>query len=238
MPRSGTSLVEQIVASHSKVFGAGELNYIGDLAGSLESSRKVRSGFNYDVKEIRRLADGHVDRLKRLGGASERVIDKMPDNIFKLGIIATLFPAARVILCRRDPRDIGLSCYFQKFSGHQLAFSYDLADCGRRYKETEYLTDHWCRVLPLKILEIQYEALIADLEGESRKLIAFLGLDWEPACLDFHRTERIVTTASSWQVRQPLYTRSVGRWRNYERYLGPLFQTLRAKSYGRYGSEI
>ena len=105
-------------------------------------------------------------------------------------------------------------------------FSYDLADCGRRIRETERLAAHWRRVLPLRWMEVQYELLVADLEGESRRLIEFLGLEWEPGCLDFHRTERAVLTASAWQVRQPLYNRSVGRWRHYEPHLGPLLQEL------------
>jgi hypothetical protein len=161
-----------------------------------------------------------------LGGGADRVIDKLPDNIFMLAVIATLYPAARIIFCRRDPRDIGVSCFFQKFSAGLLTFSYDLADCGRRIRETERLAAHWHRVLPLRWLDVRYESLVADLEGESRRLIEFLGLAWEPACLDFHRTIRTVQTASSWQVRQPLYHRSVGRWRHYERHLGPLLQEL------------
>jgi hypothetical protein len=107
-----------------------------------------------------------------------------------------------------------------------MAFAQDLADCARRALEIERLADHWRNVLPLRMHTIDYEALVADLEGESRRLIAFLGLDWEPACLEFHKTERPVLTASGWQVRQPLYTHSVGRWRHYERHLGPLLQVL------------
>ena len=220
MPRSGTSLVEQIAASHSQVFAAGELRDIGGLASELETAPQQAT--------VRRLADAHLDRLRTLGGSASRVIDKLPDNIFKLGIIATLFPGARIIFCRREPRDICLSCYFQKFSAGQMIFSYDLADCAKRYLETERLIAHWREVLPLRMLEVGYEALVADLEGESHRLIDFLGLDWEQACLDFHRTERTVITASSWQVRQPLYNRSVGRWRNYERHLAPLLEVLDA----------
>ena len=178
------------------------------------------------TKDVRRAADAHLERLSGLSGGADRVIDKLPDNIFMLGVIATLYPAARIIFCRRDPRDIGVSCFFQKFSAGLLTFSYDLADCGRRIRETERLGAHWRRVLPLRWLDIQYESLVADLEGESRRLIEYLGLAWEPACLDFHRTMRTVQTASSWQVRQPLYHRSVGRWRHYERHLGPLLQEL------------
>jgi tetratricopeptide (TPR) repeat protein len=226
MPRSGTSLVEQIAASHSRVFGAGELSDIGHITDRVQSGGAAGPHPDWDAAEIRRLADSHLVRLRQLGGNAERVIDKNPDNIFKLGLVAVLFQSARVVFCRRDPRDIGLSCFFQKFSSRQAAFSYNLADCGRRCLATDTLIAHWHRALPLRSIDIHYEALIADLEGESRRLIAFLGLDWEPACLDFHRTERIVATASGWQVRQPLYDRSVGRWRNYERHLGPLLEAL------------
>lgn len=220
MPRSGTSLVEQIAASHSGVFGAGELRSIGEAAAALGAVE------SWTPSLVRKVADTQLDRLRALDGTAERIVDKLPDNIFLLGVIAALFPAARVVFCRRDPRDIGLSCYFQKFSAGSLTFSYDLADCGRRIRETERLARHWHRVLPLRWLDVEYEALIADPETESRRLIDFLGLDWQPACLDFHRTDRIVQTASSWQVRQPLYSRSVGRWRAYVNHLTPLLDAL------------
>jgi len=221
LPRSGTSLVEQIAASHSRVFGAGELRNIGEAAAELGSP-----DLPWTQAIVRRVADAQLKRLRNLGGRADRVIDKMPDNVFMLGVIATLYPAARIIFCRRDPRDVGVSCFFQKFSAGLLTFSYDLADCGRRIRETERLAAHWQRVLPLRCLTIQYESLVADLEGESRRLIEFLGLPWEPACLDFHRTNRAVQTASAWQVRQPLYRRSVGRWRHYQLHLGPLLEEL------------
>jgi len=149
----------------------------------------------------------------------------MPDNIITLGMVPLLFPRARVIFCRRDPRDTCLSCYFHRFD-QPLVWYTDLVDCGSRALELERLAEHWRRVLPLCMLTIDYEALVADLEGESRRLIEFLDLDWEPACLDFHKTERPVRTASGWQVRQPLFTRSVGRWRKYERHIGPLLEVL------------
>ena len=144
----------------------------------------------------RRLADDYVAKLERLGEGSARVVDKMPDNVLHLGVAALLFPGARVVFCRRDLRDICLSCYFRHFS-EPMPYAQDLADCGRRALEIERLADHWRRVLPLRMHTIDYEALVADLEGESRRLIAFLGLDWEPACLEFHKTERPVLTASS-----------------------------------------
>jgi hypothetical protein len=137
-----------------------------------------------------------------------------------------LFPRARVIYCSRDPRDISLSCYFQLFADGAQSFSYDLADCGTRCREVQRLARHWLRLLPFHMIEINYEVLVDDLEAESRRLIEFLELDWEPACLDFHRTERTVVTVSHWQVRQPLYKSSVGRWRNYEKHLGPLLAVL------------
>lgn len=217
MPRSSTSLVEQIVATHSQVFGAGELREIGQISAKLT--------LPWEATAIRQFADLHLNRLQILGGGAERVVDKMPDNIFQLGLIAALFPAARVIICHRDARDTCLSCYFQKFATGNL-FSYDLADCGKRYLETQRLVEHWQQVLPLAMLDLHYEALVADLESESRRLIAFLGLEWEPACLDFHRTQRAVSTASSWQVLQPLFQRSLGRWQNYSQHLAPLLDAL------------
>jgi hypothetical protein len=149
----------------------------------------------------------------------------MPDNILFLWLIAALFPSARIILCRRDLRDVCLSCYFHHFTEGHL-YAYDLRDCAVRALEIDRLATHWSRMLPLEILAIDYEKLVSDLEGESRRLIEFLGLEWEPACLDFHRTERPVLTASAWQVRQPLYRHSIGRWRRYARHLRPLFAAL------------
>jgi hypothetical protein len=150
----------------------------------------------------------------------------MPANVFHLGLIALLFPNARVIFCRRDARDTCLSCFFKKFVKNNLLFSYGLADCGRQYVETQRLASHWLKVLPLKMLEMHYETMVADQEGQSRRLIDFLGLPWDAACLEFHRTQRPVMTASAWQVRQPIYTESVGRWRHYQRHLGPLLEVL------------
>ncbi len=225
MPRSGTSLVEQIAASHSRVSAAGELDDVSRLCESVFAHGRGRSPDEMDPGLARRLADDYVAKLERLGAGSARVLDKMPDNVLHLGVAALLFPGARVIFCRRDLRDISLSCYFHHF-GEPMPYAQDLADCARRALEIERLADHWRRVSALRMHTIDYEALVADLEGESRRLIAFLGLDWEPACLEFHKTERPILTASAWQVRQPLYAHSVGRWRHYERHLGPLFDVL------------
>jgi len=231
MPRSGTSLVEQIAASHSHVFGGGERKDIFRIAEAVLGQNRDRSIEEWDMVFARQLADRHIAHLQRLASGASRVTDKMPDNILHLGIITVFFPAARIIFCRRDPRDNCLSCYFQRF-GEGNAFAYDLTDCAQRCLEIERLAEHWRRVLPLSMLTVDYEALIADPEGESRRLIEFLGLDWEPGCLEFHRTQRPVFSASLWQVRQPVFSRSVGRWRHYARHLQPLFDVLAANGGG------
>ena len=226
MPRSGTTLTEQIVASHSQVFGAGELQDIGRIADGLTQGSREVAAHQADAELAMRLAHAHLSRLTAQAAGASRIIDKMPDNVLHLGLIALLYPKARVIFCTRNAYDISLSCYFQLFSQGLHPFAYDLADCGRRTREVNRLITHWQTALPLRMHIVNYETLVADLETESRRLIDFLGLPWEPACLDFHRTERTVTTVSHWQVRQPLYTRSVGRWRHYQEHLNPLFEVL------------
>jgi tetratricopeptide (TPR) repeat protein len=225
MPRSGTTLVEQICASHSRVFGAGELadlirlqNFLNrpDVAGSPEVFRK----------SARRLAKEHIVKLHGQANGALRVVDKMPDNILQVGLIARLFPRARIIWCTRDSRDIALSCYFQMFAPGAQHFSYDLADCGHRMRLIDQLGRHWMTLLPSRMIEVNYEKLTSDLEGQSRRLIEFLGLRWEPACMEFHLTERPVAIVSYWQVRQPLYQSSVGRWQKYEKHLSPLLAAL------------
>ena len=157
---------------------------------------------------------------------AERVIDKLPDNIQFLGQIHTLFPNARIIVCQRDPRDVCVSCYTTYFR-EGMDWTYDLEDCAFRALEIERLLSHWRTILPgNRLLEIRYEELVPNLEAESRRLFTFLNLPWDPAVLDFHKTERAVRTASMWQVRQPLYDSSMGRWRKYEAHLGPMLALL------------
>jgi len=226
MPRSGTSLVEQIAASHGQVFGAGEQMGILDILATLERERGDAHPITWDRASVRREAMGYLEHLRSLGGDAIRIIDKQPNNILCLGQIAILYPNARVVVCQRDPRDVALSCFFQLFQDGPNVWTDDLADCGFRIRETGRLMDHWRKVLPIPMLEVRYETLVANLESESRRLIDFLGLDWDPACLAFHETERTVMTASHWQVRQPLYASSVGRWRHYQRHLEPLLREL------------
>jgi tetratricopeptide (TPR) repeat protein len=225
MPRSGTTLIEQIAASHKRVHGVGETLDIPKIVTRLEPLQPGVPSALWDAEMVRREAAAHLARLRLVAGDVDRVVDKLPDNALRLGQIATLFPRARVIICRRDLRDVCLSSYFQSFD-EPTPWSLDLLDCGIRTREIARLLDHWIDVQPVRILEMHYEHLVGDLEGQSRRLIDFLGLDWDPACLDFHKTQRQVLSASQWQVRQPLYSSSVGRWRHYRQHLGPLFKGL------------
>jgi tetratricopeptide (TPR) repeat protein len=239
MPRSGTTLVEQILSHHPKVYGGGELNYLDRLVAAL--SARLNGGASYpacltrlDSATARELAATHLEHLRQLSSKTcdsrttrhsiERVTDKMLQTYAHLGIIATLFPHARVICCRRDPRDVCLSCFFHFFKG--LSFTWDLADLGRYYRDYERLMAHWRAVLPLPILEVVYEDLVANQESVSRRLVDFCGLEWDDRCLQFHENPRPIKTPSVLQVRQPIYQSSVGRWQRYAAHLSPLFQAL------------
>jgi hypothetical protein len=176
MPRSGTSLVEQIAASHHAVFGAGERKDIHEIVKTLNAGGRHLPPTGWDRKAVRRAADVQIDRLRGLGGDAIRVIDKLPDNCQALGQIAVLFPRARIIVCRRDPRDVCVSCHFQHFAEGQ-AWSTDQADLAARAREIDWLLAHWLKVVPLPVLEVHYEDVVANLEAESRRLIDFLGLE-------------------------------------------------------------
>ena len=214
MPRSGTSLVEQILSSHADVAGAGELSLVGEEAARLSMVAdypRSRPG----EAALRRFAGRYTGHLSRIGQGSRYVTDKKPTNFLHLGLIVLAFPNARVIHCRRDRRDVQLSCYFQNFAGPGQAFSYDIENLAHFHDAYLRIMAHWGAVLPLRMTNIHYEAMVADQETETRRLLAFLELDWDPACLDFHRNRRPVITASHTQVRRPIHARSVGRWRNY-----------------------
>jgi Tfp pilus assembly protein PilF len=238
LPRSGTTLVEQILASHSRVHGAGELALSGDAILSLTKKNDgARRVTEKDVQEafsllatkpelVRRVALDCLDHLQRFDRATARTIDKMPGNYLYLGLLAVLFPRARFIHCRRDLRDVALSCWLTSFE--QLRWANDQEAILSHFQMYRQLMAHWRQVLPVSILEVSYEDLVANLENEARRLIAGCGLEWEPACLTFHKTRRAVHTASFSQVRQPIYSRSVGRWRHYAEALGPLLTQLDA----------
>jgi Flp pilus assembly protein TadD len=221
MPRSGTSLVEQIIASHPAAHGAGELLYWTEAVRQHEAG--VRRG-SFDASVRAALAQGYLSLLRRHSADAARIVDKAPANLEYLGPIHSVFPRARIIYMRRDPIDTCLSCYFQQFSA-ALSFTMDLGDLAHYYGEFHRLIAHWKAVLPAgTILEVPYEELVADQQAWTRKILDFLGLPWDERCLNFHQTERAVATASTWQVRQKMHRGSVERWRNYGKHLGPLLE--------------
>ena len=232
MPRSGTSLVEQILASHPDCFGAGELPHLSALARSLPE--RVRGGEAYpacagDLEEADCAALGraYLDALPAAARGAARVTDKMPANYLHLGLAALILPGARVIRCRRGAMDVCFSIYAQHFT-HRDAYpyAYDLEDIASEYLACERLMAHWTRTLPLAIHEVRYEGLVDGPEKAIADLLAFCGLPFDERCLRFHETERRVNTASNWQVRQPLYRASLARWRRFERHLAPLRAAL------------
>lgn len=223
MPRSGTSLVEQIIASHPGARGAGELGFWNIAMKRHENTARQRP---LDESLRRRLADRYLRLLARHGADALRVVDKAPINADYLGMIHSVFPQARIIYMRRNPLDTCLSCYFQPFSA-ALDFTMDLSDLAHYYRQHHRLVAHWRSVLPPgTFLEVPYEGLVEEQEGWSRRILEFLGLEWDERCLSFHKTERTVATASVWQVRQRIYKSSVQRWRNYEKFIGPLRDLL------------
>lgn len=229
MPRSGTSLTEQILARHPAVFAAGELLDIGDHAARL-AHILAPPGFPNCLRKITQsmldqTAQAYLDHLSQINPASRFVTDKMPQNFLYLGLIALLFPRARVIHCMRDPRDTCLSIYFQHFN-EAHSYATDLKNLGAYYSAYERLMHHWRTVLDIPILDLHYEDMVEKQEETTRQLLDFLGLDWEPRCLDFHEAGRFVATSSYDQVRQPIYKKSVARWKHYERHIGPLLETL------------
>jgi tetratricopeptide (TPR) repeat protein len=238
LPRSGTTLIEQILASHPRVHGAGELPDVRRVFESLPAIVGLPYASPCDALDAldpgstRAAARRYCDRLDVLAPPSAiRVVDKMPDNLDLLGLIALLCPCARVIICRRDLRDVAVSCWKTGFASIRWANHFE--HIAQRFADQMQILDYWRRTKPLEWLDVSYEELVADVEGQSRRLIDFLALEWDPACLRFHSTRRVVKSASQVQVRQPIHSGSVGRWKNYESLLGPLFESIK-----RHGVEI
>ena len=219
MPRSGTTLAEQILASHPAVFGAGELPYWNNASWAYESSRRDDGTSERTPGE---LGNDYLRLLEGLSTDALRVVDKMPGNFLHLGLIHAAFPHARIIHMRRNPIDTCLSIYFQNFTtGH--SYANDLENLAHYFSEYRRVMEHWRSTLPANaILDLPYEELVEDQETWSRKMVQFIDLPWDPRCLEFHRTGRTVSTASLWQVRQQISKTSVARWRNYEKFVGPL----------------
>jgi tetratricopeptide (TPR) repeat protein len=230
MPRSGTSLTEQILASHSNVYAAGELSDLSDIILQMAVATGERNNYLHCVEklsqqQINSAAQKYLDKLTSLSTAANRITDKMPHNYYLLGFIQLLFPGARIIHCRRDPVDTCLSIYFQDFNEYHK-YAKSLFDIGTHYHQYMKLMQHWQNVLTLPILDLDYEELVSDQENVTRRLLEFCELEWEEGCLQFYKYDRTVDTASFDQVRQPLYKKSVERWRNYDKYLDELREGL------------
>ena len=230
MPRSGTTLVEQILASHPQLYGVGELESIARIEKALSSRPGVTSPYPEcmtpcDAGVLQDAARSYLDELRELAGDAARVSNKDPGNFHRLGLVMTLFPNARIIHCRRNAMDTCVSIYFNHFSKGS-EYSFDLEELGRYYLDYQRLMAHWEGLFPGKILTMQYEELVMEQEKYSRRLIEHVNLAWDDRCLDFHKNRRAVRTASSTQVRRPIYTDSIDRWKHYEKHLAPLASLL------------
>ncbi|MFI4896709.1 MAG: sulfotransferase family protein, partial [Phycisphaerales bacterium JB059] len=220
MPRSGTTLVEQMLAAHPGVETVGESHTLPTLARTLGAG-DLRPG------PIHAIGRKYLASLQRVAEAqTRRVLDKMPGNYMHLGLLSRACPGARVIHTLRDPRDICLSCYFQNF-GRTHTYARDLVLCAQQYVEHLKIMDHWREVTDLPILDLHYQSLVNDPETGVRRLLEFAGHEIDEACLRYHESDRTVTTASRDQVRQPVYKTSLARWKRYEKHIGPMTQALR-----------
>jgi tetratricopeptide (TPR) repeat protein len=231
-PRSGTTLTEQILASHPMVYGAGELNFLAELTSEAVANDGAEIAFPESVPQLGaeslcRLGGTYVERLGRLDPDAAHITDKNLGNFGLLGFIHLILPKAKIIHVKRDPVDTCLSCFLQKFAENAVGFAYDLGELGRYYRLYQDMMDHWRRVLPPGfMLEVQYENVVENLAVEARRIVDYCALAWNERCLAFHVSDRTVRTASVSQVRQPIYRSSVQRWRRYEKHLGPLLEAL------------
>jgi tetratricopeptide (TPR) repeat protein len=231
MPRSGTTLTEQILAAHPDVFGGGELTLMERASNLAEDIAPTRDEFPIGVLKLTQfgaelVGRRYVTELAHVAGRpAKRITNKMPHNFEFLGLIALALPGAKIIHCRRNPLDTCVSCWTKNFN-EAHSYNRSLEDLGRYYVGYHDLMQHWRETLPVEILDIDYEDYTHDLEGTAKKLVDFVGLEWDPACLEYYKLDRAVRTASQWQVRQPIYTSSVGRWRNYMPQLQPLIDAM------------
>jgi hypothetical protein len=232
LPRSGSTLIEQILASHSQVEGTLELAEIPRLVARLQGRGSVDSAPRYPgvlaglkADELRGFGERYLADTRVYRHGKPRFIDKMPNNFRHLGLIHLILPNARIIDARREAMACCFSNFKQLFASGQ-EFTYSFEDIAHYYRSYVHLMSHWDAVLPGKVLRVQHEELVADLEGNVRRILEFCGLDFEPACLEFYKTSRSVRTASSEQVRQPIYREGLDQWRNFEPWLGPLREAL------------
>lgn len=228
MPRSSTSLTEQILASHPEVFGAGELLYMPTLCSNLPGADTNTFPEGLDQASdalLQELGHNYCQQLKNQASGENRITDKLPHNFLYIGIIATVFPKAKIIHCQRDPMDNCLAQY-KKFFGEGLHYAYQLDELAEYHRLYQSLMDHWHAVLPGRVYDISYERLVEDTDSETRKLLDHCQLPFDPACLDFHKTKREIKTSSRNQARQPIYKSAVSHWKNYQTHLKPLEKIL------------
>ena len=230
MPRSGTTLTEQVLATHPRVAAGGELAALPTASFRVQELSGGHLAYPYGLTSmsaasLEKLAGAYLEQLQKIDTGGRKVTDKLPFNFMHLGIVALMFPNAKVVHCRRSPMDNCMSCYFTSFA-EEVQFANDLETLGRYYADYHRLMLHWRDVLPLNVHTLQYEDLVANTEATMRELLSYCGLEWEPACLKFYDTARGIRTPSRWQVRQPIYRNSVARWRNYEAHLAPLERAL------------
>ena len=229
MPRSGTSLIEQIISSHPDAYGAGELSQIWDISNSVCGAEHM---INYaenlsslSSEELNGYADNYLNTIRGLSNGEIRITDKMPHNFMQLGLIERLFPNATVIHCQRHPFDTCLSIYFRRINENH-AYARNLEDLARFYKKYVELMQHWRKVSALQILDVRYENMVIDQKAESKKIINHIGLEWSDNVLDYHKSDRIIMTPSHHQASKPIYTSSMHRWKNYQKHIGPLIEIL------------
>jgi len=230
MPRSGTTLVEQILDSHPRIHGAGEINHLWRIVSRVGEFLPPGRSLPDAVGEVSAegwatLGQRYIESIRTYDDSAERIVDKLPFNYTLAGVIKLMLPNAHIVHCVRDPRDTCVSCYLTSFGGDR-GFTSDLAELGETYRLYRELMNHWEKVLPGGLHEVSYEKLVSDQEAESRRLLDRIGMDWSDDCLNFHRNARLVTTASMTQVRQPAYKTSIARWRRYQAHLGPLIDAL------------
>lgn len=241
MPRSGTTLLEQMFSGHSRVAAGGELSAMLNVAARVRqldpSHRDYPSGVrDLGARDLAALAHYYLGRLERVSATAARVTDKLPFNFMHVGLITALFPRAAIVHCRRDPLDTCVSCLFTSFT-EQIRFANDMRNLGQYYCHYQRLMQHWREVVPERIFDVQYEELVTGTEPVLRAALAHCGLDWEPACLEFHGSARSVRTPSRWQVRRPVSTAAVGRWKHYEPWIGPLRESLAADAQSKTSGE-
>ncbi len=235
MPRSGTTLTEQILSGHPGVAGAGEMAMLWMVAQSLPERLVWPGGFPgcmkvWNAAHAATIGAEYAAQLDEQFPDADRVVDKLPGNYMNLGLIACMLPGAKIIHCVRDPVDTCLSCYFQNFAGNMQPFSCDLGHIAAYYNDYRRLMEHWRGACGIEFIDVRYEDTVRDTGAEARRMIAHMGLPWDDACLAYHESDRVIATASFDQADRPIYDKSVARWRHYEKHLGPLMSALGASA--------